>query len=433
MRIAYISAGAGAMYCGACTRDANLARGIRRQGHDIQLIPLYTPLKDQSRSLPLGPIFFGGINVYLQQACGLFRHVPRALDRMLDSEHLLRWVSEFSIEVDPRKLGPMTVSMLEGRDGKQKKELSRLLDYLEHDFRPDVVHLTNALLSGIAPELKRRLNVPVLCTYQGEDNFIGDLPEPHRARALELVRHNATFIDHTVCPCQASVPTVEAFMGHPRSMLTVIRTGIPLPPETDRRTIDPFTIGHLSGIRPAKGLDLLIEALRILVHERGRSVKLLIGGRVLDTAFWKRIGRSVRKHRLDKHVVYLGELPPEQIPAFHARCSVFCVPSRFPEPRGVAVLEAMAAAVPVIAPDSGTYPELISAHGGGMLVRPSDPLAIADAVDKLMKSSTLAESLGRQARNRVAQCCGPDQTAVQTLDGYKAILSGQVSMRQDLL
>jgi glycosyltransferase involved in cell wall biosynthesis len=218
-------------------------------------------------------------------------------------------------------------------------------------------------------------------------------------------------------------------MGHPRARLSVIPTGIPLPPETDRRTVDPFTIGHLSGIRPAKGLDLLTEALRILVHERGKSVRLLIGGRVLDTAFWRRIGQSVREHRLDKHVEYLGEMPPDQIAAFHARCSVFCVPSRFPEPRGVAVLEAMAAGVPVIAPDSGTYPELINTHGGGMLVSPSDPVVIADAVDTFIQNPTSVESLGQQARNVVAAHCDPDQTARQTLDQYEAVLGGQASIR----
>ncbi len=194
-------------------RDAILARELIKQKHDLQLIPLYTPLKLDDDHLPFAPIFFGGINVYLQQASALFRHVPAWLDRFLDRPALLRWMSSRSIEIEPAKLGPMTVSMLQGKDGRQRKEVRRLLGYLQAEFRPEVANLTNGLLSGLAPEIKRLLNVPVLCTYQGEDQFVAALPEPCRGKAMELVRQNSKFIDCCICPSQAMAKTVAVFFG----------------------------------------------------------------------------------------------------------------------------------------------------------------------------------------------------------------------------
>ena len=90
MRIALIAAGAGGMYCGSCLRDDMLARALRAAGEDVFVIPTYTPLRTESGDDPDAPIFLGGINVFLQQHSGVFRHTPRWIDGLLDYEPLLR-------------------------------------------------------------------------------------------------------------------------------------------------------------------------------------------------------------------------------------------------------------------------------------------------------------------------------------------------------
>src|SRR5262249_10072861 len=140
-------------------------------------------------------IFFGGINIYLEQKLSLFRHTPWFIDRLLNFPRLIRWVSRFGVRTRAEDLGELTVSMLQGEHGKQRKEVEKIVQWLTDEIRPEVVNLTNALLSGMVHELKRRLAVPVLCSLQGDDIFTEYLPEPQKTRTLELIRAHCREID----------------------------------------------------------------------------------------------------------------------------------------------------------------------------------------------------------------------------------------------
>src|SRR5436309_1157850 len=188
MRIAYITAGAAGMFCGSCMHDNTLAAALTAQGHDALLIPTYTPIRTDERDVSQPRVFFGGINVYLQQKLSLFRHTPWALDRLLDFPRLLRWVSRFAVKTQAEELGELTISMLKGEHGHQRKEIDKLVYWLADEARPEIVNITNVILSGLVHELKKRLPVPVLGTLQGDDIFLEALHEPHRSQALELVR-----------------------------------------------------------------------------------------------------------------------------------------------------------------------------------------------------------------------------------------------------
>ena len=96
MRIAYIAAGAGSMYCGSCLRDNALAAALIAQGRDIVLAPAYTPMKTDEECAAIDHVVCGAMNVYLQHASPIFRHTPRFIDRLLDNRSLLRFVSRFS-------------------------------------------------------------------------------------------------------------------------------------------------------------------------------------------------------------------------------------------------------------------------------------------------------------------------------------------------
>ena len=152
---------------------------------------MYTPIRTDEESVSIDRVAFGGINVYLQQHSAIFRHTPWALDRLLDRPRLLRWATSRSASVRPERLGAMTVSMLEGEQGRQRKEVEKLVQWLGRDIRPDVVHLNNAMLIGAARQITRRLGVPVVCSLSGEDSFLEKVPEPHRSRALGVLRERA--------------------------------------------------------------------------------------------------------------------------------------------------------------------------------------------------------------------------------------------------
>ncbi|HEY8503519.1 MAG TPA: glycosyltransferase family 1 protein, partial [Gemmataceae bacterium] len=188
MRIGMITAGAAGMYCGSCMRDNTLAAALVKLGHDALLIPTYTPIRTDEVDVSHGRVFFGGINVYLQQKFALFRYTPRLLDRLLDGPALLRWVSRFAVKTQAERLGALTISMLKGKDGNQRKELDNLIRWLQSEVRPEVITLTNVLLSGMVPEMKRRLGVPIVAFLQGDDIFLEALPPADRAVCIEKIR-----------------------------------------------------------------------------------------------------------------------------------------------------------------------------------------------------------------------------------------------------
>src|SRR2546421_11467882 len=171
MKIAYITAGAAGMFCGSCLHDNTLVAALIAQGHDALLIPTYTPIRTDEPDVSQKRVFFGGINVFLQQKLAFFRHTPWLLDRLLDAPRLLRWVSRFAVKTQAERLGDLTISMLKGEHGYQRKELAKLARWLATEHRPEIITLTNGLLSGLVPEIKRQVGVPIICVLQGDDIY----------------------------------------------------------------------------------------------------------------------------------------------------------------------------------------------------------------------------------------------------------------------
>lgn len=419
MRLIHLAAGAGPMYCGACARDIAMARGLIARGHDVQIIPLYTPLRLEGEDpLPVQPVFLGGINAYLQQHFRLFRALPPAVDRILDHPALLRWASKFALRTDPARLGDMTVSVLSGRDGRQRKEIERLLGHLRTQEAPDVFSITNTLLSAVAPELKHEFGLPLICGLQGEDHFVQSMPEPHRAQAQELMRQHATHVDLFLAPGEAYAQQMADFLAIPRERIAVVPTGLQVDdfaqlaarraasgPPTD------FTIGYLSVITPGKGPDILVEAWGELLRQ-DRVVRLRMAGQVLDQPHWERISASARALG-GKLFEALGEVDYPGKLEFLARCSVFCVPSRFPEARGVAVMEALASGVPVVVPQAGIYPELLQRVGGGWMFPSGDGDALAERLAYVMDHPREAEAVAQSAARLIREHHGVDVVAAR--------------------
>ncbi|MDB6037459.1 MAG: hypothetical protein JWM99_1300, partial [Verrucomicrobiales bacterium] len=151
MNIVQITPGAGGMYCGNCFRDNALVHELRRLGHSTLMIPLYLPMTlDESNESEGTPIFFSGINVYLEQLFPLFAKAPNWLRKPLASPTLLKWAAGRAAKTRAQDLGELTLSIIRGEDGNQAKELEELIAWLKTNHPSDVICLSNALLAGLA-------------------------------------------------------------------------------------------------------------------------------------------------------------------------------------------------------------------------------------------------------------------------------------------
>lgn len=416
MRIAWITAGAGHLYCGACARDLALVRGLLARGHDVQVIPLYTPLRsDADDPVPTAPIFYSGINVFLQQWSGIFRRAPVALHRALASPRLLSRVSRLAVNTEARKLGALTVSVLAGQDGRQRRELEHLLEYLEQPWRAEGIHLSNSLLSGLAPTLKSRLKVPVVGSLQGEDTFVDRMPEPHRSEARRLMQANCHHLDRLIAPCAAHAAEMAGFLHVARERISIIRPALDWKPYPvlERRPRDPFVIGWLAAIRPGKGLEVLIEAARRLIVDPKRKAVVRMAGQVLDRSYWRSVQRQIRKAGLTADVELQQEPDFQQKIEFLRGCSVLAVTSQFAESRGIAALEAQAVGIPVAAPDTGVFPEMFALTGGGVTYPSGEAAVLAQQIGRFMDDSGRADRMGQHGAEMVRRTHSVEQASAE--------------------
>ncbi len=263
MKIVYLAAGAGNMYCGSCLQGNTLAAALRAAGQDCLLVPMYTPLRTDEEGVGIPRVAFGGINVYLQQHWAAFRHTPAFLDRLLNRPALLRWAVGRSSSVRPEHLGALTVSMLEGEQGRQRKELEKLLRWLEREVRPRVIHLNNVLLIGVAREIIRRLGVHVVCSLGGEDSFVERLPEPYRGRAVELLRQRAAEVTLLVAMNRYYAGFMAAYLRLPPERIRVIPPGLNLAGYAVRgKSSLTFVVPPLGGMRPEDRLKAELRTAR---------------------------------------------------------------------------------------------------------------------------------------------------------------------------
>ena len=415
------------MYCGSCLRDNALAAELLRRGHDVTLMPMYTPtLTDEPNVSSHQPVLFGGISVYLQQHVPWFRRSPWVFDRLWDAAPVIRAFAGRSVKTDPRMLGELTVSMLKGEDGHQKKEFDKLIDWLVSEPPPDVVNLPNSLLIAMAAPMRRALGRPVVVTLQGEDLFLDGLQEPYRSRSLALIRDQLRAVDRFLAVSAFCADRMHALLNIPRDRIAVAPLGINTDGYAGERTPQSrFTIGFFARVSPEKGLLELATAYRLLRRELDLPPSRLEAAGYLapqHRAYLADVERRMRDWGLNDEFRYRGVLDREGKIAFLRGLDVLSVPGPYPDPKGMYLLEAMATGTPVVQPRHGAYVETIESTGGGLLVEPS-PDGIARGIHALWRDPARREALGQCGADGVRRSYSVAAEADRVLEIYADVIA----------
>ncbi len=406
MKLIFITPGTGSYYCGVCMRDNALAKELIRRGHDAIMLPMYLPLSlDEAPVSQETPIFFGGINVYLQHKFSIFRYTPLWLDRLLNHRGLLKRAAQQSGMTGGSEIGDLTHSMLLGEDGRQAKELEKLMAWLKEYGKPDAIWLSTALLVGLARRMRQELGVPVFCSLQGEDSFLDTLTEPWRTRCWEALAERGREVDRFVAPSRYFADLMERRMKLAPGRVRVIFNGMSLEGFEEPGTApQPPVVGYLARFIEGKGLGIVVEAF-IELKRRGRfpEVKLRCAGTMTaeDERFVAAQRAKLAAAGVSADTEFLPNVSRDEKIDFLKQITLLSVPATYGEAFGLYMIEALAAGVPVVKPRHAAFPEIIEVTGGGILCEPQNPGALAEAWETLLGDPARARAMGLQGREVV--------------------------------
>ncbi len=407
MKIMHIIPGSGgSFYCGNCLRDAKYVEAMRKSDHKVVKLPMYLPLfadeHDLSREIP---VFYGAISIYMKQLFPVFRKAPRWVDSALNSTPMLKLASKFAGSTRAKGLEEMTVSMLLGEEGQQKDELQHMVDWIVENCDPDVIHLSNALLLGLAQQLSQRLNVPVVCSLQDEDVWV-DVMKPSAAETVwKLMSKKAGDVATFVSVSDFYAGVMKEKMDLPDSKLTSVHIGVD-PSDYIFKPVSEKgrSIGYVSRMCHENGMDILLDAFILLKKKEGfEDVNLVLTGGSTgdDKKFLQDARKRIKESGLSEQVEFHEDFEEEGLREFLDKVSVVSVPVRNGEAFGIYLLECMVSGVPVVQPALGAFPEIIELSKGGVIYENNNPEGLSSALVKLLSDEAEMDRLSRQGKEGV--------------------------------
>ena len=390
MKIIHIIPGSGGtFYCQNCMRDHELITTLKKMGNDVVMVPLYLPLSVESDDrMGDTPVFYGAINIYLKEKLPFFRRSPVWLEKFFDSEFFLNLAARKSGSTRAEGLEEMTLSMLDGENGRQASELDHLIRFLKEHINPDIIHLSNALLLGLARRLKRELGIPVICSLQDENEWIDPMNQAYQKQVWDKMAERAVDIDGFIAASRYYADRAGRQLKIPAEKIHVVYGGIDL---THYRQaplgLDPPVIGFLCRLSEYFGLGIIVEAfMRLKQDKKYQNLKLyLMGGYTGDDKpFLKKMLKNLTRAGIRKDVTLFESFDLKHRLSFFNDLSLLSVPVPGGEAFGAYQIESLASGVPIVQPAVGGYPEFIEATGGGILYNPNDPQHLAEALSSLL-------------------------------------------------
>ena len=384
MKVISLTPGTGSFHCGSCIRDNTLVLALRELGHDVLMVPLYLPFVADEDTSQGVPVFLGGVNAYLQQKSATFRAMPKWMDKVLDANFLLRKVSHRAGMTSARDLGSMTVSTLKGLGGFQKKEIAHLIKFIKGKEKPDVIMISNVLLTGLIKPIKEAIDCKIVVTLQGEDTFLDSLPQPFCKEAWDLIRENCQDADLFLPVSHYHYKLMNARLGLAEEKVKVVYNGLDL---GDFRSSSfpnsPPVLGMLSRLIPGKGLEMLTEAyIHIRQNNLIPDLKLKIAGSKTksEDLFLNSVQEKLKLAGYLEDADFAYNITEEEKIEFLANLTMFSTPAEYGESFGLYVIEAVAAGLPVIQPDSAAFPELLGYLDCGTMYKTGDHLNLAEKI-----------------------------------------------------
>ncbi len=416
----------GSFYCGNCLRDSKYIDAFKAQGHEVIKIPMYLPLFGDEHDITDIPVFYGAVSIYLKQMFPLFRKAPAWFDNLLNSKPVLKLAAGFAGSTRAKGLEEMTVSMLLGEEGQQKEELDRMVDWISEHLKPDVIHISNALLLGLAKRLKEKIKVPLFCSLQDEDTWVDVMKPSSREMVWKLMETKAADVDAFIAVSDYYKDMMQKLMNIPEEKLHRVYIGVdPEDYEFISSSEKNRTIGFISRESYENGLDILVDAFIDLRGRKGfDDVKLVITGGSTgdDSKLNKEIKRKVKKAGLSDEVIFHKDFEEEGSREFFKKVSVISVPVRQGEAFGIYLLESMASGIPVVQPALGAFPEIVKSSGGGMLYEPNISSNLADSLDTLLSNPDMLKKLSEDARKGVGKSFNIHNHAAEMVQVYESVL-----------
>lgn len=427
MKIVHIVPGfGGTFYCGNCLRDSGVVASLKKAGHDAVTLPMYLPLTLNGKKTNDGiPVFYGAVNIFLKQY-PVFRHMPKWFEKLMNSTPVLKYAAKKSGSTRASGLEDLTESMLLGAEGHQSEELQQLVDFLKYHEKPDIVHVSNALLLGMAKKVRDEVNVPVVCSLQDEDVWVDAMHEDHREKMWQLLADKAKDVDAFIAVSDFFAKAMQKRMSIPDEKLHVLHVGVnPAVYTYTKPAANPQAIGYVSRINDENGFEILIDAF-IMLKENPAFKTLQLkatGGMTGDDS--KFITRQINKLK-QKNIYQDFEIQPDftqsALQNFFSSISVLSVPVLKGEAFGLYQLEALASGVPLVQPELGAFPEIINATGAGVIYNPNTAEALADKLAEVLLNPDKLETMSLAGRKAVEANFDCGKLSKKMVDIYSTLI-----------
>ena len=431
MRIVQIIPGSGgSFYCGNCLRDSKYVDALRKQGHEVIKIPMYLPLFSDEHDLNEVPVFYGAVSIYLKQQFPFLRKAPKWIDKILNSKPLLKLASSMAGSTNAKGLEEMTVSMLLGENGKQNQELEQLIDWMEKYCHPDLVHISNALLLGLAHQIKERLNVPVICSLQDEDVWVDVMGDAFSKEVWDLMHQKSADVDAFISVSRYFAEKMIRQMNLPPEKVYTLHLGVApddyefIPVKDKQRNI-----GFLSRMCHENGFHILVDAfIQLKKIPEFKDVKLIATGGSTgdDSSYLSAIRKKLRKENLENDMEFHDIFEGNGRKEFFKKVSLISVPVLNGEAFGIYLLESMASGIPVIQPSLGAFPEIISLAKGGIIYNPNSAEELSLNLRYLISNEALMQKLSLEGRKGVEVDFNIDILGRQMIEIYQKVLKNKV-------
>lgn len=428
MKVVHIIPGSGGtFYCQNCLRDNELIKNLRAMGNDIIMVPIYLPHNiDGTGIMGDTPVFYGAINVYLKEKMPFYRRAPLWIERLLDAESLLQMAAKKAGSTRATGLEEMTLSMLDGEHGRQSSELEHLITYLKEEIKPDIVHLSNALLLGLAKRLKNDLNASVVCSLQDENEWIDPMSLEYQKQTWDKMAERAVDVDAFIAASHYYADrSIQRLKLSPEKVHIVYGGIEPDRYEAATLDLDPPVIGFLCRMSEYFGLGIITDAFTILKQDDAfKYTKLhLMGGYTGDDKpFIKKVMRKLKSNKVSDDVTLFEKFGIEDRIQFLKSLSVLSVPVPEGEAFGAYMIEALAAGVPIVQPNAGGYPEFVANTGGGVIYEPNDPEHLAKALAGLLSDKDKLKNLAKNGKEKVITQYTMTSMAGKIVEIYKGIM-----------